>query len=70
MDEFRSYHFFEYDDNEFAFRVYNDVVKVYPVKKNGILHQKVFIEIPKLDKLLLIQAAIQLLERDNKELRI
>lgn len=39
------YHFFDYDEHDFAFRVFDDVIKVYPVV-DGFLNVSRHVEIP------------------------
>ena len=56
------FHFFEHDDKTFAYKVFNDVVRVYPVKDDGTFYTKKYIEACTNDKVTLVKAAITLIE--------
>ncbi len=59
------FHFFVFDGYDFAFQIFDDVVKVFPVDSEGTLYTKKFTEIKSLDNAELLKAANQLLNEGN-----
>lgn len=59
--------FFEHDEQEFAYRKFDDVIRVYPIMENGTFRTNNYLEITSCEQIELIKAAIRLINKDHHE---